>query len=173
MKHFLTYADNYAIGYFKKQVKYMWSLIARWRTTVMTEPQGFTTEITLDRRKWVGYIKDYEGGTIMQCTMVPKVEYCKVKEILAIQKDAVLEKTKENSTSHVVYPGIDMPVDEHGKRSIDPLDIPGVRKYTYTLSLLGEILSMLKLSLPRWIWMDAGNGYAASIPLALPSNCRM
>lgn len=115
----------------------------------MTEPQGFTTEITLDRRKWVGYIKDYEGGTIMQCTMVPKVEYCKVKEILAIQKDAVLEKTKENSTSHVVYPGIDMPVDEHGKRSIDPLDIPGVRKYTYTLSLLGEILSMLKLSLPR------------------------
>ncbi|KAI8355124.1 hypothetical protein EDC96DRAFT_446806 [Choanephora cucurbitarum] len=48
VKHFLTYADNYAVGYFKKQ--------------------GFTTEITLDKRKWVGYIKDYEGGTIMQCT---------------------------------------------------------------------------------------------------------
>lgn len=46
MKHYLTYADNYATGYFKKQ--------------------GFTTEITLDKRKWVGYIKDYEGGTIMQ-----------------------------------------------------------------------------------------------------------
>ncbi|KAF1803299.1 hypothetical protein FB192DRAFT_1277095 [Mucor lusitanicus] len=49
VKHFLTYADNYAVGYFRKQ--------------------GFTTEITLDKRKWVGYIKDYEGGTIMQCTM--------------------------------------------------------------------------------------------------------
>lgn len=46
MKHYLTYADNYATGYFKKQ--------------------GFTTDITLDKRKWVGYIKDYEGGTIMQ-----------------------------------------------------------------------------------------------------------
>lgn len=46
IKHYLTYADNYATGYFKKQ--------------------GFTTEITLDKRKWVGYIKDYEGGTIMQ-----------------------------------------------------------------------------------------------------------
>ena len=46
IEHFLTYADNYAIGYFKKQ--------------------GFTREITLDRSIWVGYIKDYEGGTIMQ-----------------------------------------------------------------------------------------------------------
>ncbi|KAJ1669408.1 histone acetyltransferase, partial [Spiromyces aspiralis] len=45
-EHFLTYADNYAIGYFKKQ--------------------GFTKEITLDKRLWVGYIKDYEGGTLMQ-----------------------------------------------------------------------------------------------------------
>ncbi|KAJ1955032.1 histone acetyltransferase, partial [Dipsacomyces acuminosporus] len=45
-RHFLTYADNYAIGYFQKQ--------------------GFTKEITLDRRLWMGYIKDYEGGTLMQ-----------------------------------------------------------------------------------------------------------
>ncbi|KAI8605698.1 hypothetical protein EDD21DRAFT_394227 [Dissophora ornata] len=52
VQHFLTYADNYAIGYFKKQ--------------------GFTKDITLDRSIWMGYIKDYEGGTIMQCTMVPR-----------------------------------------------------------------------------------------------------
>lgn len=50
MKHYLTYADNYATGYFKKQ--------------------GFTTDITLDKRKWVGYIKDYEGGTIMQVSWI-------------------------------------------------------------------------------------------------------
>jgi histone acetyltransferase len=55
MMHFLTYADNYAVGYFKKQ--------------------GFTRDITLDRTVWAGYIKDYEGGTIMQCTMLPKVDY--------------------------------------------------------------------------------------------------
>jgi histone acetyltransferase len=46
ISHFLTYADNYAIGYFKKQ--------------------GFKREITLPRELWVGYIKDYEGGTLMQ-----------------------------------------------------------------------------------------------------------
>ncbi|KAJ3566850.1 hypothetical protein NPX13_g6981 [Xylaria arbuscula] len=53
--HFLTYADNYAIGYFKKQ--------------------GFTKEITLPKSIWMGYIKDYEGGTIMQCSMLPRVRY--------------------------------------------------------------------------------------------------
>jgi hypothetical protein len=41
VRHFLTYADNMAIGYFKKQ--------------------GFTAEIGLDKSIWVGYIKDYEG----------------------------------------------------------------------------------------------------------------
>nr|AAT97344.1 GDBD-H3-Gcn5(F221A)-HA fusion protein [Yeast two-hybrid vector pDG2] len=49
IKYFLTYADNYAIGYAKKQ--------------------GFTKEITLDKSIWMGYIKDYEGGTLMQCNM--------------------------------------------------------------------------------------------------------
>lgn len=94
--------------------------------------QGFTTEITLDRRKWVGYIKDYEGGTIMQCTMVDKVEYTKVREILSAQRGAVYEKMKEYSSAHIVYPGIDMPVDENGKRSIDPLKIPGVAESGWT-----------------------------------------
>lgn len=63
---FLTYADNYAVGYFKKQ--------------------GFSKEITYPRERWVGYIKDYEGGTIMQCTMLPKVQYADVHQMLADQK---------------------------------------------------------------------------------------
>ncbi|KAJ2071974.1 histone acetyltransferase, partial [Coemansia sp. S142-1] len=28
--------------------------------------KGFTKDITLDKRLWMGYIKDYEGGTLMQ-----------------------------------------------------------------------------------------------------------
>jgi len=50
IQYFLTYADNYAIGYFKKQ--------------------GFTTEITLEKPVWMGYIKDYEGGTLMQVIII-------------------------------------------------------------------------------------------------------
>ncbi|ORY33986.1 hypothetical protein BCR39DRAFT_518041 [Naematelia encephala] len=88
INHFLTYADNYAVGYFKKQ--------------------GFTKEITLDRSKWVGYIKDYEGGTIMQCTMLPKIKYAEVHQMLADQKAAVLAKIRTISKSHIVHPGLEI-----------------------------------------------------------------
>jgi histone acetyltransferase len=112
VKHFLTYADNYAVGYFRKQ--------------------GFTTEITLDKRKWVGYIKDYEGGTIMQCTMVPRFKYLQVQAILGIQRNAVLKKMEERSTEHIVYRGVDMPLDKEGKRHIDPHQVPGIIESGWT-----------------------------------------
>ncbi|KAJ1513555.1 histone acetyltransferase [Coelomomyces lativittatus] len=110
LRHFLTYADNYAIGYFQKQ--------------------GFTTEITLDKSIWMGYIKDYEGGTIMQCTMVPKVMYLQVYDTLTQQKIAIHKKICELSKSHIVYPGL-----SHFKNSTEPLDpmmIPGVAESGWT-----------------------------------------
>lgn len=97
---FLTYADNYAVGYFKKQ--------------------GFSKEITYPRERWVGYIKDYEGGTIMQCTMLPKVHYADVHQMLADQKavstigeviltkQAILAKIRTISQSHVVRAGLEV-----------------------------------------------------------------
>ncbi|KAI5829511.1 hypothetical protein K523DRAFT_242001 [Schizophyllum commune Tattone D] len=86
MQYFLTYADNYAVGYFEKQ--------------------GFSKEISLDRSVWAGYIKDYEGGTIMQCTLLPKVDYLKKQEIVRTQQEAVLKKIREISRSHIVHQGI-------------------------------------------------------------------
>lgn len=47
--YFLTYADNNAIEYFRKQ--------------------GFTKCPTLPESRWKGYIKDYNGSTMMQCTV--------------------------------------------------------------------------------------------------------
>ncbi|CDZ97028.1 histone acetyltransferase [Phaffia rhodozyma] len=85
---FLTYADNYAIGYFKKQ--------------------GFSKEVTLDKTRWIGYIKDYEGGTIMQCTMVPKVRYLEIHDMLARQKEMILQKIRTISKSHIVHPGLEI-----------------------------------------------------------------
>lgn len=60
--------------------------------------------------------------------MVPRVKYLRVFEILAAQRKAVIEKTKQYSTSHIVHPGIKIPVKEDGTRSIDPLEVPGIRK---------------------------------------------
>lgn len=104
--HFLTYADNYAIGYFKKQ--------------------GFTKEITLDKSIWMGYIKDYEGGTLMQCTMLPKIRYLEMGRMLTKQKESVQAKIRAFSRSHIIHP----PPKEwkNGVYSIDPLSIPAIKE---------------------------------------------
>jgi len=104
IQYFLTYADNYAIGYFKKQ--------------------GFTTEITLEKPVWMGYIKDYEGGTLMQCSMIPKVDYLHLYDIIDIQKAEVLKRIKRMTKSHVVYPGLTCFNDK--VKSIEPEKIPGL-----------------------------------------------
>jgi histone acetyltransferase len=55
IEYFLTYADNYAIGYFKKQ--------------------GFTKQVSMTKERWKGYIKEYDGGTLMECRINPKVTH--------------------------------------------------------------------------------------------------
>ncbi|KAJ2306699.1 histone acetyltransferase [Coemansia sp. RSA 2706] len=94
--------------------------------------KGFTKEITLDKRLWMGYIKDYEGGTLMQCSMVPKVEYLKVKDILAKQREAVLEKIQAKTRSQIVYPGLKCFKDDSGVAEIDPFKIPGIIESGWT-----------------------------------------
>ncbi|ROW07931.1 hypothetical protein VMCG_03392 [Cytospora schulzeri] len=103
--HFLTYADNYAIGYFKKQ--------------------GFTKEITLDKSVWMGYIKDYEGGTIMQCTMLKRIRYLEVPRMLQKQKECVLAKIRAYSKSHIVH----QPPKQwkNGVTPIDPQKIEAIK----------------------------------------------
>ena len=82
--HFLTYADNFATGYFQKQ--------------------GFTKEVTLPKSEWMGFIKDYEGGTLMQCTMLPRIRYLEVGRMLLKQKETVQAKIRSLSKSHLVHP---------------------------------------------------------------------
>ena len=111
IQYILTYADNYAIGYFKKQ--------------------GFTTDITLDRQYWAGHIKDYDGGTLMQCSLVPKVKYLRVSEILQRQKLAVWKKIREKTNAHTIYPGLTL-FKEGNTVSISVEQIPGVIEAGWT-----------------------------------------
>ncbi|KAJ5871504.1 Histone acetyltransferase (Gcn5) [Penicillium soppii] len=104
--HFLTYADNYAIGYFQKQ--------------------GFTKQITLEKSIWMGYIKDYEGGTLMQCTMLPKIRYLEMGRMLTKQKESVQAKIRAFSRSHIIHPP---PKEWKNEVSpIDPLSVPAIKE---------------------------------------------
>jgi histone acetyltransferase len=102
--HFLTYADNFAIGYFKKQ--------------------GFAREVLLEQRKWKGHIKDYDGATLLECVLHPKINYLDVRAMLKAQRDAVLDQIKLISHSHMSYPGLAF--FRHGKTQVRIEDIPGI-----------------------------------------------
>lgn len=65
--HFLTYADNYAIGYFKKQ--------------------GFSKQVSMAKENWMGYIKDYDGGTLMECAINLHVNYLDIPGMIQKQRE--------------------------------------------------------------------------------------
>jgi len=100
--YFLTYADNHAIGYFKKQ--------------------GFSKTVSMPKEQWTGYIKDYDGGTLMECKINNKVDYLDIPGMIKRQRSAVYEQIKKISRSHAVYVGLNF-----GNRTEIPIqEIPGV-----------------------------------------------
>lgn len=152
IKYFLTYADNYAIGYFKKQ--------------------GFTKEITLDKQVWMGYIKDYEGGTLMQCSMLPRIRYLDSSKILLLQKVAIQRKIREISKSHLVRPGLKQFKDLQNIKPIDPMTIPGLKESGWTPEM--DELAQRPRRSPHHAYMQhlltELQNNAASWPFATPVN---
>ncbi|KAL0233229.1 hypothetical protein GEMRC1_011974 [Eukaryota sp. GEM-RC1] len=61
----LTYADDSAIGYFQKQ--------------------GFTKKITMPRDRYGGWIKDYNGATLMECILYKQYDWLAIPEMLRAQ----------------------------------------------------------------------------------------
>ena len=70
-KYFLTYADNNAIGYFKKQ--------------------GFHKNLKMPKEQYREYIKDYDGGTLMEAEIDQKIDYSNLSDILKQQKDCIVK----------------------------------------------------------------------------------
>ncbi|KAF0408015.1 acyl-CoA N-acyltransferase [Gigaspora margarita] len=110
IKYLMTYADNHAMGFFKKN--------------------GFTTDITLERSLWMGFIKDYDEATIMQCTMIDKVKYLQLHKILAQQKLAIRIKIDEQKKNTRVYKGLHH--IKNTKQPVDPMTIPGIKESGWT-----------------------------------------
>uniref|UniRef100_A0A8C7PDW2 histone acetyltransferase n=1 Tax=Oncorhynchus mykiss TaxID=8022 RepID=A0A8C7PDW2_ONCMY len=105
--NFLTYADEYAIGYFKKQ--------------------GFSKDIKVPMAKYLGYIKDYEGATLMGCELNPSIPYTEFSVIIKKQKE-IIKKLIERKQAQIrkVYPGLSC--FKEGVRQIPIESIPGIRE---------------------------------------------
>jgi histone acetyltransferase len=104
IKYLLTYADNFATGYFKKQ--------------------GFTEELTLPTSYWKGYIKDYDGGTMMGCRLYDHLDYRDVSGSIRDIIREVYETVSNPQSKSQIYVG-------HEKFPADPSTIPGLEHLRY------------------------------------------
>ncbi|BAM38941.1 histone acetyltransferase gcn5-related [Theileria orientalis strain Shintoku] len=110
IEYFLTYADNFAIGYFRKQ--------------------GFSLKITMPRERWFGYIKDYDGGTLMECYISPNINYLRLSDMLSQQK-AIVVKCIEAIKPLKVYNGMDV-FAKDPNATLNPAEIPGLVEAGWT-----------------------------------------
>uniref|UniRef100_A0A4W5JXC7 Histone acetyltransferase n=1 Tax=Hucho hucho TaxID=62062 RepID=A0A4W5JXC7_9TELE len=140
--NFLTYADEYAIGYFKKQ--------------------GFSKDIKVPKAKYLGYIKDYEGATLMGCELNPSIPYTEFSVIIKKQKE-IIKKLIERKQAQIrkVYPGLSC--FKEGVRQIPIESIPGIRTFLLLKELkdpdqlystLKTILQHVKSHQNAWPFME-------------------
>merc|ERR1711892_510874 len=88
--HFLTFADENAVGYFSKQ--------------------GFIKEIGLAKSVYHNYIKEYVGATIMHCHLHQRVQYTTWTSSVRVQRKLVAKlKTARDEAEKKVYGGVVTP----------------------------------------------------------------
>jgi histone acetyltransferase len=72
------------------------------------------------QKQWVGYIKDYDGGTLMECVLDARTPYTVLPPALTSQRAALDAAVRARSRSHVVHPGLahfrEQDEDEEGEK---------------------------------------------------------
>ncbi|KAI0989031.1 hypothetical protein GJ496_009086 [Pomphorhynchus laevis] len=108
--YFLTFADEFAIGYFKKQ--------------------GFSTNITLMQSCYKGYFKEYESATFMECKLNAKVDYVHITSDIRLYHE-IVNNVVHNRVSKLATEIQSIP--SRGKRPKGIEDIPGLAKIGFPL----------------------------------------
>ena len=88
----------------------------------LSAAQGFTKTVSMPRERWFGYIKDYDGGTLMECVLYFGLNYLTVRDTVKQQREAIVEQLRGRTHANVVYPGLEVPDGV----TMHPLEIPGI-----------------------------------------------
>jgi histone acetyltransferase len=97
----------------------------------------------MPKTRYHGLIKDYDGGTMMECYIHPSIDYTRIPQMLKAQKEFILSRVRKRSLSNKkVYPGLTKPIvippelQEHVSRGNEAaakaLLIPGVLEAGWT-----------------------------------------
>ncbi len=129
--YFLTYADNFAVGYFERQ--------------------GFSTTIQLPEVMWKGYIKDYDGGTLMGCPLYQHVEYRDFKSSARNVLVSVVSFLRDSKPLEVYKPNCTFPIQPQNIEGLN-MDVwkPSTEWTFRSVNLHAQINSLLlaAMSLP-------------------------
>ncbi len=80
--------------------------------------------------RWKGYIKDYNGSTMMQCQIVKDIDYVNISEILRQQRDSIISKILD-VINQQVHPGLKW-AEEEKRDEFEFDEIPGLREAGWT-----------------------------------------
>jgi histone acetyltransferase len=59
----------------------------------------------MPKARYQGLIKDYDGGTIMECYIHPSIDFTRIPQMVAVQKEFILNRIRATSKSDkVIYP---------------------------------------------------------------------
>jgi len=118
----LTFADDYAIGYFQRQ--------------------GFTIEIDFERKYWdIGFLKHYESATLMHCKIDQDIDWLEITKQLRTLRTHVMDKIKELSYQHRIYSGITV-FKEKKQVRIDPEKLIGLKLAGWNSSKYKDLVSV-------------------------------
>ncbi|NWW33935.1 KAT2A acetyltransferase, partial [Panurus biarmicus] len=92
-----------------------------------SKPGGFSKDIKVPKSRYLGYIKDYEGATLMECELNPRIPYTELSHIIKKQKE-IIKKLIERKQAQIrkVYPGLTC--FKEGVRQIPIESVPGIRE---------------------------------------------
>ncbi|UMM11000.1 hypothetical protein L5515_000505 [Caenorhabditis briggsae] len=140
--HMLTFADEFAIGYFTKQ--------------------GFSDKLEIKPTVYHGWIKEYEGATLMGCHLHPQISYIKFpdfsKGIQALHIGYKMENGAECRGR--VFGGLEHIFRESASGFIELRKIPGTdslkmnKKTCYQLDELDDTLDTRIVSILKKLTAD-------------------
>ena len=74
--------------------------------------------------QWVGYIKDYDGGTLMEGVLHKELPYTRMPQMVQAQRAALDLRIRGLSKAHLIYPGL-LHFKQEGAAPLQPSQIPG------------------------------------------------
>ncbi|KJH50182.1 Bromodomain protein [Dictyocaulus viviparus] len=138
--HLLTFADEFAIGYFSKQ--------------------GFSENVEMPKKLYHGFIKEYEGATLMGCQLHPQMRYTEFSSYMKHVRDLQHAMSEiKYSNKERKYGGIEHIFRQHNGEIVSFKDIPGLDDHSDDERPVKDMdldskmkLILKKLNNDRWGW---------------------